>query len=66
MRRLLFLPAILLFLVGLLFTLQGAGILPGSAMSGQRQWAVIGIVLIVAGLVLGWIGMRPRRPRPVA
>ena len=64
MRRLLFLPAILLVLAGLVFTLQGVGILPGSAMSGQRQWAVIGIVLILVGLVLGWLGMGPRRSRP--
>ena len=66
MRRLLLLPAVLLVLAGLVFTLQGVGILPGSAMSGQRQWAVIGIVLILAGLVLGWLGMGSRRSRPVA
>lgn len=66
MRRLLLLPAILVILVGLVFTLQGVGVLPGSAMSGQRQWAVIGIVMIAVGLVLGWLGMRPRHPRPVA
>jgi uncharacterized protein (TIGR03382 family) len=66
MRRLLLLPAILLILVGLVFTLQGVGILPGSAMSGQQQWAVIGIVMIVAGLVVGWLGMRRRRPGPAA
>jgi hypothetical protein len=65
MRRLLLLPAILLILAGLAFTLQGVGILPGSAMSGERQWAAIGIVMIVVGLVLGWLGMRPR-PRSVA
>ncbi len=64
MRRLLLLPAILVILVGLLFTLQGVGLLPGSAMLGQRQWAVVGIVLIAAGLVLGWLGVRPRHPRP--
>lgn len=66
MRRLLLLPAILLVLVGLVFTLQGVGVLPGSAMSGQRQWAAIGIVMVVAGLVVGWLAMGRRRTGPVA
>ena len=43
----------LLFLLGLLWILQGSNMLAGSAMSGQSQWLYIGIVvaLIGAGIV---------------
>lgn len=63
MRRLLLVPAVILILVGLVFTLQGFGVLPGSFMTGERQWAEIGLVLIVVGLVLAWFGLAPRRGR---
>ena len=38
--------------VGAVFTLQGVGVLGGSFMSGSATWAVIGIVMVVAGLTL--------------
>ena len=45
--------AILLALVGAVWTLQGLGILGGSAMSGTLFWAGAGIAVIVgAGAVL--------------
>lgn len=62
MRRILLVPAAVLVVVGLAFTLQGIGVLPGSFMTGERQWAAIGIVLIVVGLVVGWLAFS-RRPR---
>ncbi|WP_345505822.1 hypothetical protein [Terrabacter aeriphilus] len=52
---------VLLVAVGLLWTLQGLGYVGGSVMSGVTLWAVIGPVVVVAGLALAlW---RPR-PRP--
>jgi hypothetical protein len=48
-------------LAGAIFALQGAGVLPGSFMTGQRLWLVIGIVLAVIGLALTYRGLR----RPV-
>ena len=48
--------AVLMFLVGIVWILQGANILPGSFMTGQIQWLIIGIVVAVIGggiLVLG-------------
>jgi hypothetical protein len=51
-------------LMGALWTLQGANILAGSAMSGQSQWLYIGIVLLIIGLVvLYWTNMRRLPPR---
>ena len=44
--------AILLILVGGVWFLQGINILPGSFMTGQSQWAVIGGLCIIAGLGL--------------
>jgi uncharacterized membrane protein YjjP (DUF1212 family) len=60
LRRLVLIPAVLLVLAGLVFTLQGTGLLKGSAMTGARQWEVIGIVVVVIGLVLGWFGLGSR------
>jgi heme A synthase len=56
-------PAVILLLLGLVWTLQGAGVLGGSVMTGQRQWLVIGLVLVVVGLVLGYLGLGARAQR---
>lgn len=53
----------LLVLLGLLWVLQGAGVVGGSFMSGQRLWLGVGIVVGVAGLVLGYLGLAPRGRR---
>jgi hypothetical protein len=39
-------------LIGLGWIGQGTGLLPGSVMSGQLMWAIIGAVLVVVG---GWL-----------
>jgi hypothetical protein len=44
--------AIVLIVVGALWSGQGAGWIPGSFMSGDRTWLYVGIVLLAAGLVL--------------
>ena len=41
-----------LVVLGVVFGLQGLGVLGGSAMSGKTVWAVIGPVLAVIGIVL--------------
>ncbi|GLZ55284.1 hypothetical protein [Actinomycetospora sp. NBRC 106378] len=53
-------------LLGLLFTLQGIGLVGGSFMTGQRLWLIIGIVLVVLGLLVasgGLFGRDRRRGR---
>ena len=47
-------------LLGLLFTLQGAGVIKGSAMSGTTFWTVAGPVIVVAGLAVASVGIRGR------
>ena len=43
---------VVLSAVGLLWTLQGLDVLRGSVMSGSSFWAVIGPIVLIAGLVL--------------
>ena len=47
-------------LLGLLFTLQGVGLIRGSAMSGTTFWSVAGPVIIVIGVALVAFGLRRR------
>ena len=43
---------ILLIAVGLVWTLQGIGVLGGSAMTGSMMWAIIGPILAIVGIYL--------------
>jgi len=45
-------------LAGLLFTLQGVGLIGGSAMSNTVFWSIAGPVIIIIGLGLVVVGMR--------
>ncbi len=48
------------FLVGLVWILQGAGILLGSVMSGSSFWLAAGVVLLLVGLgIAGWGARAP-------
>lgn len=54
---------VILGLVGLIWTLQGLNILPGSAMSGSPLWATIGPFVLLAGLALIAVGIVISRRR---
>ncbi len=47
-------------LLGVLFTLQGVGLIRGSAMSNTTFWSVAGPVIILLGLCLAALGLRRR------
>jgi hypothetical protein len=49
-----------LAILGLLFTLQGANVIGGSAMSGTTFWTVAGPIIIVIGLMVATVGVRGR------
>lgn len=51
---------VLLILVGALWTLQGLNVVGGSAMSGNKWWALIGPIVVIVGAVLGWRGLGKR------
>ena len=54
-------PGVILSGVGLVWTLQGLGILRGSVMSGSSLWATIGPIVLVVGLILIGIAIARRR-----
>ena len=52
----------LALLMGLIFAGQGANLIPGSFMTGDSTWLVVGIILAVVGVVLLVVALRrPRR-----
>jgi len=61
MRWLSVVAGVLLNAVGTLWTLQGAGVVGGSGMSGVTLWAVIGPIVAVAGVWLLVRGLRRGR-----
>jgi hypothetical protein len=61
MRALLVGAGLLITLAGVVFALQGVGVIGGSFMSGTTFWAVLGPVIAIVGLVLAVAGLR-RRP----
>jgi len=54
MKAVLLIVAGVLIVFGTIFTLQGVGLVGGSAMTGNPTWAVIGPILVAIGLVLGF------------
>ena len=51
---------ILMFVVGLIWTLQGLGHLGGSSMTGDDTWAVIGPAFAGLGVALAWVAVQRR------
>ena len=49
---------------GVIFGLQGFGVLGGSAMSGSSLWSVLGPLIALCGLVLTGAGLRRGRVAP--
>ncbi len=58
MRYVLLIVGGLMALVGVVWLLQGIGILPGSFMTGQTFWAVMGAIFLVVGGLLAFAGLR--------
>ena len=54
--------AIFCDLTGIVWILQGIGLLPGSFMTGEIVWAAIGAVLLFASGLLLWAAYRPTSP----
>jgi putative exporter of polyketide antibiotics len=54
---------ILLAFFGAIFTFQGLGYLPGSAMTGVTLWAILGPIIAIIGLIALGIGIAGFRRR---
>ncbi len=50
----------LLILMGIVWTLQGFNILPGSFMSGRIQYAILGIIVGIGGILIEYFTNRRR------
>ena len=50
--------AVVLGIVGFVWLGQGMGLLPGSFMSGDRFWAIAGLVAVGLGAYLAWDAVR--------
>ncbi|WP_298805652.1 hypothetical protein [uncultured Pseudokineococcus sp.] len=59
--RVLTVVGVVLLLLGLLFTLQGVGVVGGSPMTGSSFWAVAGPVIALVGLWLAVLRRVGRR-----
>ena len=60
-RSALVLTGVVVLLLGVLFTLQGVGLIGGSVMSGTTTWTVLGPLIAVAGALLVVRGRRGGR-----
>jgi hypothetical protein len=60
MTRALRIVGLILVTVGGIWFLQGIGVLPGSFMTGQIQWAVYGGMAVAAGVAV-LLAVRRRR-----
>jgi len=50
-------------IIGAVFAGQGAGLIPGSSMTGERIWLTIGLIVVVVGIVVIVLGIGRRRTR---
>jgi hypothetical protein len=53
---------VLVALAGLLFALQGFGVVSGSPMSNTATWSVLGPIIALVGIAIAFAGWRGRKP----
>jgi len=51
----------LIALAGLLFALQGFGVVSGSPMSNTTRWSVLGPIIALAGIAIAFAGWHLRK-----
>lgn len=59
-RIVLIVVGLVALVVGAVFAGQGLNLIPGSFMTGDRTWLVVGLIMVVAGVVLIRFGLRRR------
>jgi hypothetical protein len=55
-----FVAGIVVALLGIVFTLQGVGVVSGSSMSNTTTWSILGPIIAFVGGLLVFRGTRPR------
>lgn len=66
LSRLLIIVGALATIVGVIFALQGFGVLGGSMMSGSSVWATVGPIIALVGVLAIGTGLRLRRSSSAA
>ena len=61
-RVIVFALGVLVALFGLLFALQGFGVVGGSPMSNTTTWSVLGPIIALIGVAIAVGATRPRKP----
>jgi uncharacterized membrane protein YidH (DUF202 family) len=63
-RIALIIVGVIALIVGAVFAGQGANLIPGSSMTGDRMWLYIGLNVAIVGIILIVLGLRrPGRGR---
>jgi Kef-type K+ transport system membrane component KefB len=57
-RRALVIAGVIALIVGAVFAGQGANLIPGSSMTGDRMWLYIGLIVAIVGIILIVLGLR--------
>jgi hypothetical protein len=64
-RIALIIVGVIAIIVGAVFAGQGANLIPGSSMTGDRAWLYRGLIIVVVGIILIVVGARrPGHGRP--
>ncbi|MBW4041566.1 MAG: hypothetical protein HIU86_05490 [Acidobacteria bacterium] len=63
-RIVLIVLGLIALIAGAIWVGQGMGLIPGSFMTGDRTWLVIGLIVGLVGIVLLALGFRRRGRRP--
>jgi type VI protein secretion system component VasK len=63
-RIVLIVLGVIALIAGVIWVGQGMGLIPGSFMTGDRTWLLIGLIVGVVGIVLIALGLRRRGRRP--
>jgi LPXTG-motif cell wall-anchored protein len=66
MKLILMIVGVILILMGGIWILQGFNILPVGFMAGQMQYALLGAILMIAGVGLLAFSRRRRKAVPVS
>ena len=61
---LVFAIGVIVALFGLMFFLQGIGVVSGSNMSNTVTWSILGPIVCIVGLVMAWRSRPGRSSRP--
>ena len=59
-KILLVIAGALIIIAGVVWTLQGAGLIRGSSMTGVRLWILVGPIVALGGLAMAAAGLRRR------